>query len=324
MSLSDGLIDAELAAAFVDTGPEMVRGWKRRRPVQFQHHRGLPRLPPGAAGGEAARRTVDGVLRSSRSPSSATGRTRVTVGPQMSGNILHQRDRARPRRPGWRAREPSCERRTIPTSGAPDRASSVRCCGPASTAGSSRRPGRGRSSWSPTSGRVVGCRLRDRRRDRERCTRGGGRAGHRRVRVGPRARAQPSCAARWCARRPCRPTPATACGWRCGSAPRWATCARRGGCRSSTSRWADGGTAAWQVNGERTRPHCIMVNGRGRRFTNEAANYNALGAAFHVIDVTDVRLRQPSGLDDLRRALPHPLRAGQAHGRPSGPCRTGS
>ena len=47
----------------------------------------------------------------------------------------------------------------------------------------------------------------------------------------------------------------------------------------------DGRMAAWQVNGERTRPHCIMVNRRGRRFTNEAANYNALGAAFHVIDV---------------------------------------
>ena len=45
------------------------------------------------------------------------------------------------------------------------------------------------------------------------------------------------------------------------------------------------GTVAWQVNGERTRPHCIMVNGNGVRFTNEAANYNALGAAFHVIDV---------------------------------------
>jgi 3-oxosteroid 1-dehydrogenase len=46
------------------------------------------------------------------------------------------------------------------------------------------------------------------------------------------------------------------------------------------------GTVAWQVNGERTRPHCIMVNRQGVRFTNEAANYNALGAAFHVLDVT--------------------------------------
>jgi 3-oxosteroid 1-dehydrogenase len=42
----------------------------------------------------------------------------------------------------------------------------------------------------------------------------------------------------------------------------------------------------WQVNGERARPHSIMVNRQGRRFVNEAANYNALGAAFHEIDVT--------------------------------------
>ncbi|HEY3262896.1 MAG TPA: FAD-dependent oxidoreductase [Pseudonocardiaceae bacterium] len=47
-----------------------------------------------------------------------------------------------------------------------------------------------------------------------------------------------------------------------------------------------GRMAAWQVNGERTRPHTIMVNRHGKRFTNEAANYNALGAAFHVIDVS--------------------------------------
>lgn len=48
----------------------------------------------------------------------------------------------------------------------------------------------------------------------------------------------------------------------------------------------NGRTVAWQVNGERTRPHCIMVNKRAKRFTNEAANYNALGAAFHVLDVS--------------------------------------
>lgn len=45
------------------------------------------------------------------------------------------------------------------------------------------------------------------------------------------------------------------------------------------------GPVAWQVNGERTRPHCIIVNGRGERFANEAANYNAFGAAFHVLDL---------------------------------------
>lgn len=45
------------------------------------------------------------------------------------------------------------------------------------------------------------------------------------------------------------------------------------------------GTVVWQVNGERSRPHCIMVNDDGRRFTDEAANYNAFGSAFHVVDV---------------------------------------
>ena len=57
------------------------------------------------------------------------------------------------------------------------------------------------------------------------------------------------------------------------------------GADRSTSRSATG-SPGWQVNGERTRPHCIMVNRLGQRFTNEAANYNALGAAFHVIDVS--------------------------------------
>lgn len=40
------------------------------------------------------------------------------------------------------------------------------------------------------------------------------------------------------------------------------------------------------VNGQRTLPHSIMINKHGRRFTNEAANYNAFGAAFHVEDVS--------------------------------------
>jgi succinate dehydrogenase/fumarate reductase flavoprotein subunit len=35
---------------------------------------------------------------------------------------------------------------------------------------------------------------------------------------------------------------------------------------------------------ERTRPGAIMVNGHGRRFANEAGNYNALGGAFHAFD----------------------------------------
>ena len=64
---------------------------------------------------------------------------------------------------------------------------------------------------------------------------------------------------------------------------------------------------------------CIMVNRKGRRFANEAANYNAIGAAFHVLDVTDVRLRQPPGVDGLRPPLPRALRVGGHRGEPPTP-----
>jgi hypothetical protein len=40
------------------------------------------------------------------------------------------------------------------------------------------------------------------------------------------------------------------------------------------------------IAAQRTMPRSIMVNKRGRRFTNEAANYNAFGNAFHVEDVS--------------------------------------
>ena len=40
------------------------------------------------------------------------------------------------------------------------------------------------------------------------------------------------------------------------------------------------------LNRERTLPRSIFVNKLGRRFTNEAANYNALGGAFHQLDAT--------------------------------------
>lgn len=48
----------------------------------------------------------------------------------------------------------------------------------------------------------------------------------------------------------------------------------------------DGVQAVTLVLRERTLPRSIMVNRRGVRFTNEAANYNALGAAFHTMDVS--------------------------------------
>jgi 3-oxosteroid 1-dehydrogenase len=40
------------------------------------------------------------------------------------------------------------------------------------------------------------------------------------------------------------------------------------------------------LNRERTLPRSILVNKLGRRFTDEAANYNALGGALHQLDAT--------------------------------------
>ncbi|RBY83671.1 FAD-binding dehydrogenase [Geodermatophilus sp. TF02-6] len=49
-----------------------------------------------------------------------------------------------------------------------------------------------------------------------------------------------------------------------------------------------GEQAVYLVNRERTLPGAILVDRRGRRFTNEAANYNALGGALHALDPADL------------------------------------
>ena len=50
---------------------------------------------------------------------------------------------------------------------------------------------------------------------------------------------------------------------------------------------AFGRPRATLLNRERTLPGSIMVNRAGHRFANEAANYNALGGAFHHLDPAD-------------------------------------
>jgi len=47
---------------------------------------------------------------------------------------------------------------------------------------------------------------------------------------------------------------------------------------------ADGNSDSLLLLRERTLPGTVMVNRHGVRFANEAANYNALGAAFHAFD----------------------------------------
>lgn len=47
----------------------------------------------------------------------------------------------------------------------------------------------------------------------------------------------------------------------------------------------DGLNPTYLFAAERARPRSIMINKKGQRFTNEASNYNAFGAAFHEQDV---------------------------------------
>lgn len=48
--------------------------------------------------------------------------------------------------------------------------------------------------------------------------------------------------------------------------------------------WPNGEQRAMPVLIERTVPHSILVNRKGQRFCNEAANYSALAGAFHAFD----------------------------------------
>ncbi len=49
---------------------------------------------------------------------------------------------------------------------------------------------------------------------------------------------------------------------------------------------ADGAANGLLTSRERALPGSIMVNRYGRRFANEAANYNAFGGAFHELDAS--------------------------------------
>ena len=53
----------------------------------------------------------------------------------------------------------------------------------------------------------------------------------------------------------------------------------------------DGRQLARFVGTERTAPHSIMVNGRGERFVDEAANYNDMQKAFYFFDANDFAYR---------------------------------
>lgn len=93
------------------------------------------------------------------------------------------------------------------------------------------------------------------------------------------------CAAPCMARSRHPTTPGTGCGWRWRTARIWPTWAKRGGCPSSRSRATPSTAVAQpQCAAGATRPRSIIVNAAGRRFVNEACDYNSMAGAFHYLD----------------------------------------
>jgi len=281
-SLSHGLIDADLAAALIDAGPEMVTWFEANTPVKFQIIKDFPDYHPEHPGAKP------GGGRSLECPlypfaDLGTWQDRVTVGPQLSGNITMSETSLGRGAPSGVAPEELARRRIRDERGAGQGliAPLLRACLDRQI---EPRTGMRAVELLVDARRVVGVRFET--------SEGSVDVGARRgviiatggfewdpelVRAfvrGPLARS---------ASVPTNTGDGLKMVMRIGA-----------GLANMREAWwvptidvpVGDRMAAWQVNGERTRPHCIMVNKRGLRFTNEAANYNAVGAAFHVIDVS--------------------------------------
>ena len=281
-SLSHGLIDEDLAAALIDAGPELVNYLEANTPVRFQIIKDFPDYHPERPGAKpGGGRSLECPLY----PFADLGpwQNRVTVGPQLSGNITMSETSLGRGAPSGVAPE-ELERRRIRD----ERGAGQGLIGPLLRACLDRRiePRTGMRAVELVldDGRVAGVRFETADGPVEVGARrgviiatGGFEWDPELVRAfarGPLARS---------ASVPTNTGDGLKMVMRIGA-----------GLGNMREAWwvpiidvpVGERMAAWQVNGERTRPHCIMVNRRGRRFTNEAANYTALGAAFHVIDVS--------------------------------------
>ena len=280
-SLSNGLIDLDLAGALVDAGPEVVTYLEEHTPVRFQIIKDFPDYHPEHPGAKpGGGRSLECPLY----PFVELGpwQERVTVGPQLSGNIMMSETSLGRGAPQGVSAEELARRKVRDERGAGQGlvAPLLRAC---LDRGIEPQTGMRAVELLVADGRVSGVRFETADGPREiGATRGvviatGGfewdpdlvRAFTR----GPLVRS---------ASVPTNTGDGLKMAMRVGA-----------GLGNMREAWwvptidvpVNGRLAAWQVNGERTRPHSIMVNRHGRRFTNEAANYNALGAAFHVIDV---------------------------------------
>ncbi|MGY1810823.1 FAD-dependent oxidoreductase [Blastococcus sp. SYSU D00669] len=284
MSMSHGLIDQRLAEAFVDAGPELLRYLEERTPARFQIIKDFPDYHPEHPG---AARAGGRSLECPLFPFADLGpwQHRVTVGPQLSGNILMSETSLGRGAPGGVPAEELARRQVRDERGAGQGLVGALLKGCLDRGIEPETGARG-VSLLHEGGRVTGVVVetaagrRDVRADGGVVLATGGFEWDRDL-------------VQTFIRGPLERTAAVPTNTGDGLRMAMRIGAGLGNMREAW--WVpiidvpmpDGTVAGWQVNGERSRPHSIMVNKKGRRFADEAANYNALGAAFHVLDVTE-------------------------------------
>ena len=282
-SLSHDMIDEKLAAAYVDAGPEVIRWLEANTPATFRIVRDFPDYHPEHPGGKpGGGRSLECPL----FPFDELGpwAAKVTVGPQIGRNIAMSETSLGRGAPGGVPVE-EMKRRKIRDERGAGQGLVGRLLKGCLDRGIEPRTGAAATELVVEDGRVIGVRFDSRSAPFEVRARGG-------VVLATGGFEWNRELVRSFVRGPM--THPVSVPTNTGDGLRMAM--RIGASLSNMPEawWVptievpiEGrGTIAWQVNGERTRPHCIMVNRRGRRFTNEAANYNALGEAFHVVDVS--------------------------------------
>jgi 3-oxosteroid 1-dehydrogenase len=281
-SLSHGLMDEDLVGALVDAGPEAVTWLEANTPVRFQIIKDFPDYHPEHPGAKpGGGRSLECPLY----PFADLGewQHRVTVGPQLSGNIMMSETSLGRGAPDGVA-PAELERRKVRD----ERGAGPGLIGPLLRAcldrGIEPRTGMRAVRLIVDDGRVTGVRFESADGRTEIGARGG-------VVIATGGFEWDRDLVRAFSRGPLARSASVPTNTGDGLKMAMRVGAQLGNMREAW--WVPiidvpvgDRVAGWQVNGERTRPHCIMVNKLGRRFTNEAANYNALGAAFHVIDVS--------------------------------------
>jgi succinate dehydrogenase/fumarate reductase flavoprotein subunit len=281
MSLSHGLIDQELAETFVDAGPEMVRFLEARTPVQFYAVRGMPDYHPEFPGGmPRGGRTIECPLFAFAELGEWAAL--VTPSPYLTGNIVMSETPLGSPTP----RPPTVDEL------ARRQATNERGCGQALIGrllkacldrGIEPKTGHAGRELVIKDGDVVGVRL-------------GGPDGP--IDVGARRGVVLATGGfEWSPEyvraflrgpmtHPVSIPTSTGDGLRM---------AMKAGAKLGNMReawWMPAANVPLEessmerqlISGQRSLPRSIMVNRDGRRFTNESANYNAFGGAYHQID----------------------------------------